>query len=284
VATSQNGWPVIFAADRDTKIDNGTILGTTFPNGFLAGDVKKAFVWLWTQLDRRVERIDNGTPRDEWGYNVREIEGSDDYSNHSSGTAGDYNARLHPMGVRNTYSEADRAEIHKILQEADGIFRWGGDYTGRPDDMHFEIIKGRDAVHAFVLKIEDGDADMLVKKGDTGEEVKFWQHALTDLGYAVGEVDGEYGPKMEAAVNAQRAFHGVGTITYISGWGGLSILRDMMDKRAGDDGKTGSTGKTGATGPEGPRGPEGPVGPQGPEGELTGTLTVEGGTLNVTTA
>lgn len=154
--TSQNGWPVVSAS----AIDNGPILGEVFPNGFLAGDVKKAFVWLFTQLNNRVEKIDNGLPRDEWGWYVKNIEGSATISNHASGTAGDYNARFHPMGVRNTYNASQRAEIHKILAEARGVFRWGGDYTGRPDDMHFEINVGRTTVNSFVHSLEQKEEDM----------------------------------------------------------------------------------------------------------------------------
>lgn len=149
MATSQNGWPVV----GPDAIDNSPILGHVFPNGFLKGDVFAAFKWLFTEIDARVEKIGLGNPPDEWGYYVKKIEGSNTISNHASGTAGDYNASRHPMGKHNTFSSAQRSEIHKILQEAKGIFRWGGDYTGRPDEMHFEIVASPSAVHAFVVSL-----------------------------------------------------------------------------------------------------------------------------------
>lgn len=129
-----------------------------------------------------------------------------------------------------------------------------------------------------------GEGDMLVRKGDTGEDVKFWQYVLGDLGYGatIGTVDGEYGPKMEAAVNAHRKALGQGTLTYVSGYHGFAMLRAMMDRRAGKNGQAGPQGPAGATGATGPRGPEGPAGPAGKDGVLTGTLEITGGTLTAT--
>lgn len=213
MATSQNGWPVV----TEDKIDNTPILGARFPRGFLKGDVYKAFTWLFTQLNNRVEPIENGLPRDEWGYNVRKIEGSDDWSNHSSGTAGDYNARYHPMGVRNTYSEKDRDEIRQILREAGGLFRWGGNFSGRPDDMHFEIVKGPEAVHDFVLSISPkgqwkmtvilaGLALPTLMEGDDDNRmagygyVRRAQTLLNLIVHSTLKIDGQYGPATVAAV------------------------------------------------------------------------------------
>lgn len=129
-----------------------------------------------------------------------------------------------------------------------------------------------------------GEGDMLVSKGDKSEEVKFWQYVLGDLGYGatIGTVDGEYGPKMEAAVNAHRKALGQGTLTYVSGYHGFAMLRAMMDRRAGKNGQAGPQGPRGADGAAGPRGPEGPAGPAGKDGVLTGTLAITGGTLTAT--
>jgi hypothetical protein len=67
---------------------------------------------------------------------------------------------------------------------------------------------------------------MLVKEGNQGELVKYWQYVLTDLGYDVGTVDGEYGPKMAAAVNAYRASYGLGPHTEITGWCARTLQND----------------------------------------------------------
>lgn len=133
----------------------------------------------------------------------------------------------------------------------------------------------------------EGGEEMLVRKGDQGEEVKFWQHLLTDLGHGalVGPVDGDYGPKMEAAVNADRKARGQGNASYISGWHGFALLRALASKYAGKPGAAGQPGSPGARGPEGPagpRGPEGPAGPAGEDGVLTGILNIQGGTLTAT--
>ena len=209
---SQNGWPVV----GTDKIDRTPIDGVFYPNGFLEGDVWKVFNWLFIQLDRRVEAVELGTPKDEWGYYVKNIEGSSFISNHSSGTAGDYNASRHPMGVRNTYSPGQEDEIHKILREADGIFRWGGDYSGRPDEMHFEIIKDAATVHRFVTSLEEKeDEDMgFPSQGDTGEEVRYWQsmyNAVRD-GSPLISADGIYGKATSDAFAHWARNHGASAV------------------------------------------------------------------------
>lgn len=40
----------------------------------------------------------------------------------------------------------------------------------------------------------------ILKMGDTGEEVKKWQHWLNDHGFNAGEEDGVFGEKTHAAV------------------------------------------------------------------------------------
>jgi peptidoglycan hydrolase-like protein with peptidoglycan-binding domain len=122
------------------------------------------------------------------------------------------------------------------------------------------------------------DQEMLVGKGDKGEQVRFWQYTLNDLGFSVGEVDGEYGAKTEAAVNAYRKWRGAGPLTYISGWCGWSMLRDLAIKHS-----NGTAGPTGPAGPQGPAGPPGPKGDPGRDGTLVGVLTVTGGQLAVET-
>jgi hypothetical protein len=146
MANSQNGWPV---ATRDDMF-NGEVLGVKFPNGFLKGDVEVIFKWLIVALDTTVESIIDGSC---WGWFVKVIEGGTSISNHASGTAIDYNASKHPMGVHNTYSAGDRERIHAILNWLEGVVRWGGDYAGRPDDMHFEIHGTRAQVKRVADKI-----------------------------------------------------------------------------------------------------------------------------------
>lgn len=163
--TSQNGWPVV---TRDSVTDRA-VLGVEFPNGWLKGDVDVIFTYLINRLHHEVEPLDNGGC---WGWFVKPIEGSTTISNHASGTAIDYNAPAHPMGVRNTYSEAKRAKIRKILADLDGAVRWGGDYTGRPDDMHFEIHATRSAVGRVADWIREQEDDMALTEAQTKAAAK----------------------------------------------------------------------------------------------------------------
>jgi hypothetical protein len=97
--------------------------------------------------NENVEPIDRGSIRDDWSYAERDIRGSDTVSNHASGTAIDLNALTHPMGVRGTFSHKWKvARIHYVLRfRYHGCIRWGGDYEGRPDEMHFEIVHAHQA-------------------------------------------------------------------------------------------------------------------------------------------
>jgi hypothetical protein len=147
MAKSQNGWPV---DESGTLQDRTLIEGVKFPNGVRAGDVRVIFEHLVHRLHTEVERIIPGAC---WGWFVKTIEGSTSISNHASGTAVDFNATRHPLGVPNTFTSKQQAKIRAILADLDGVVRWGGDYTGRPDDMHFEIVKGAAAVRALASKL-----------------------------------------------------------------------------------------------------------------------------------
>lgn len=161
---------------------------------------------------------------------------------------------------------------------------FSGDYTQTADEWTGSL---------GLASIRGGEGDMLVKKGDSGEEVKFWQHVLADIGFSAGEVDGEYGPLMEAAVNRHRDSEGSGPYPAITGWHAMALLRDMMTKRAGakgDRGLTGAPGKDGAPGAPGQpgrdgapgaKGDPGERGEQGPAGTLSGRFSVKDGTLEV---
>ncbi len=65
------------------------------------------------------------------------------WSNHASGTAIDLNWSLHPNGRKYTFTEEQVRAIRAILDETQGVIRWGGDYTGTTDEMHFEINRTR---------------------------------------------------------------------------------------------------------------------------------------------
>lgn len=88
-----------------------------------------------------------------WGYAERPIRGSvTELSNHASGTAADCSAPRHPLGTAPSanFSAAAIAAARRIVADSDGCLRWGGDYTGRKDGMHLEVVRD-EAACATVL-------------------------------------------------------------------------------------------------------------------------------------
>lgn len=133
MATSQNGWPVYTSGTHPDLVAIPKILGRV-----RRGDVATIFTYLVNRFDREVEDVDAG--RDDWGYAYRAVRGkTSGYSNHASATAIDLNATRHPLGKAGTFSAAQVRAIRSILGTLGGVVRWGGDYSGRKDEMHFEI-------------------------------------------------------------------------------------------------------------------------------------------------
>jgi hypothetical protein len=91
-----------------------------------------------------VQDIDGG-PVDDWGYAERPIRGSATISNHASGTAIDLNATRWALGSSPSVNlnGAQIDTVRRIVGATGGVVRWGGDYTGRKDPMHFEINDNR---------------------------------------------------------------------------------------------------------------------------------------------
>jgi hypothetical protein len=71
-----------------------------------------------------------------WGYACRKIRGSSSWSNHAWGLAVDLNAPKNPMTSRLV---TDMPSWMPTLWKSYG-FRWGGDYSGRKDAMHYEFL------------------------------------------------------------------------------------------------------------------------------------------------
>lgn len=147
---SQNGWPAsknekeiglkifkIKGTDRKMKLQKD------------AGVILAAFA---AEFHAQVEPIDEGV-FDDWSYGYRDVRGSDSVlSNHSSGTAIDLNATKHMLGAENTFNRKQTATIRKLCKKY-GI-RWGGDYKGRKDPMHFEIVESPDEVKARIKNMK----------------------------------------------------------------------------------------------------------------------------------
>jgi hypothetical protein len=153
VATSQNGWP----AGDAVRLRTWDIPGTARRIRLADGDAGWLLVDFAAWFHREIEPIDEGQ-LDDWGYAFRVIRAGVALSNHASGTAIDLNATRHPLGKRGTFRPDQVAKIRARLRLYDGCLRWGGDYTGRPDDMHIEINKPAGAVAAVAARLRGGAA------------------------------------------------------------------------------------------------------------------------------
>lgn len=129
---SQNGWTVV---DTGTSPDLTVLPWVT--GRVRSGDVHVVLAYLCRRFNAEVEPIDKASS---WGYANRAVRGAADYSNHASGTAVDFNAPRHPLAAVGTFTAAQRAAIGRILADLEGVVRWGGNYAGRKDEMHFEVI------------------------------------------------------------------------------------------------------------------------------------------------
>lgn len=144
MATSQNGWPAL--APDSPRLHMWTIPARTGAVRIRLRDGSAGFLLalmlLW--LAEKIEPLAGGV-LDDWGYAYRPVRGSTTtLSNHSSGTAADANATRHPLGVRGTFRFRVRGKLAEVRIRARllmfaGTVRWGGEYHGRPDEMHFEI-------------------------------------------------------------------------------------------------------------------------------------------------
>lgn len=159
MAVSQNGWSVI----SSTQLNRSAFPGTSVVPvpGVRAGDVATVLHYVGTQFNNRVEALVNPGC---WGYANRTISGSSDISNHASGTAIDLNAPRHPLGKRGTFSSAQVARIREILRECDGVIRWGGDYSSRADEMHFEIVGNATQVANTARKLTNQGGNMVADR------------------------------------------------------------------------------------------------------------------------
>jgi peptidoglycan hydrolase-like protein with peptidoglycan-binding domain len=177
VSTSQNGYPAGNPALLNTR---AVIPGTDidFPGGVRKGAVEVVLMYVAAQMRRRVEPT---TGYGCWGYNYRPISGSTSLSNHSSGTAIDYNAPQHPLGVRGTWSAAERNTLLAIGREVGNVVRFGEFYTGRVDGMHGEINSDLAAVTRVAARIAGGSSASGVptlRSGSQGAAVRWMQQLL----------------------------------------------------------------------------------------------------------
>lgn len=190
--TSQNGYPANNIALTSVNRIPGTQRSIRLRNG-AAGDL---LLWVLGQFDRLVEDIDVGQ-LDDWGYAERPIRGSTVLSNHASGTAADANATRHPLGTEPsaTFSRDQITTIRAIVARTEGCVRWGGDYVGRKDPMHFEIIAPEARCAAVLAKLTAAGGGGTTTGGgfddvSMNDKLKLWSGEEVTLATLLRDVQG----------------------------------------------------------------------------------------------
>lgn len=148
MAITRLGWDILSAnSDRLTGFRwvTGKVRG---------GDHAVVLDYLARRFNSEVERIDVSKS---WGFSARPVRGFAGIpSEHSAGVAVDFNAPDHWLGLVHTFNRAKRRAIAKILRSLKGSVRWGGNYAGRKDEMHFELQGGNALIKRVADKIRAG--------------------------------------------------------------------------------------------------------------------------------
>lgn len=101
----------------------------------VANAMMAAFQEIWDKCDHDQKKVDKTGASDFGGcFNIRNIAGSNNWSNHSWACAIDLSPASNGFNMKSTLSNIVVAAFKR--QGA----RWGGDYKGRKDPMHFEFV------------------------------------------------------------------------------------------------------------------------------------------------
>jgi hypothetical protein len=206
VATTDNGWP----AAPDLPLRPFIVDGVSFIPGIVDNDnVALVLGYVLEQIAERVERPVVGWC---WGFAFRaNVNSPNSLSRHSGGIAVDFNAPAHPNGVPASanFTAAEIDEIHQILGEVENAVRWGGDFNGTPDAMHFEINVTPAELPAIAGRLRDRlEDDMPAPKDwDEADWAAFRTNLLPGIAKAVWMyvVRPAKNPKNSPAVTEQTA-------------------------------------------------------------------------------
>jgi hypothetical protein len=218
---SQNG----YSACDSSVIAKYTVPGSSVTINLRKGDVSVVLLDFASWYHKNIEPLHQN---DTGGYNCRGIEGGTSLSNHASGTAEDIRWNDHPRGKRNAgFSSAEVSKINAKLKEYGGVIRWGNNYNGTPDAMHFEINAGPAAVKKQADRIRaknnpkptpkptpkppagvpvHAPGSRTLKQGvSPGTDVQFVQRFIGPK--HMGAADGVPGPKFAAGVKWWQGMH-----------------------------------------------------------------------------
>jgi peptidoglycan hydrolase-like protein with peptidoglycan-binding domain len=212
-----NGFPVGASAETGratANIRTYRVPGTTVDLPVCA-DVAPLLVGLAEEFHRTVEPLDGGSC---WGYAYRNVRGGSTPSFHAAGIAVDLNAPKHPLGRRGTFTPAQTARCRELA--ATYGCRWGGNYAGRADEMHFEVILPRAEAISLAHRLSGGyplpvghvfqvDPDGRSVAGHDGREPAD-RPAVVRIQVAVGAApDGRYGARTAEAVRRWQGARGL---------------------------------------------------------------------------
>lgn len=148
MAISRNGWDVYSSGSNQNLVNFPWVTGKV-----RGGDHYVVLDYIAKRWNAEVETIRKDWS---WGYANRPVRGASVISEHATGTAVDFNAPLHPLGKKNTFSAADQAKIRQIMKDVSHAARWGGEWS-RPDDMHVELIGGNALIGRVADQIRAGE-------------------------------------------------------------------------------------------------------------------------------
>lgn len=192
MAISRNGWDVYSSGSNQNLVNFPWVTGKV-----RGGDHYVVLDYIAKRWNAEVETIRKDWS---WGYANRPVRGASVISEHATGTAVDFNAPLHPLGKKNTFSAADQAKIRQIMKDVSHAARWGGEWS-RPDDMHVELIGGNTLIGRVADQIRAGELPGLsgdVKPAGKPSKPKPAGKRPTD--YKDLEIDGKFGSASAEAV------------------------------------------------------------------------------------
>jgi peptidoglycan hydrolase-like protein with peptidoglycan-binding domain len=198
----------------------------------LRKEIAPLFLAFAREFHATVEHLD---PRSCWGHAPRAIRGSRSPSRHWPGIAVDLNASAHPLGAAGTFTAGERRAIEKLLArftyQGQRIFRWGGQYSGRKDEMHIEINVSRATALAAAAVLQRPAAPQPtgpkpatpkppagrpavgkpgsreLRKGAEGADVEFVQRFLGPSW--CGPADGDLGDRTVAGIKRYQRMRGL---------------------------------------------------------------------------
>ena len=150
---SQNGWGVLSTTStllRPWTIGPVTLTGRTGAAGFVLGHYA---LWYHEEIERLWPH-DMPDHDDHW-HGMRQIGGTNVWSNHASATAIDLNAARHPQGTEpeQTFTSVQCRRIRTKMDDKYPVLKWGGDFNTTPDPMHVEIRDLDEASKAEVREL-----------------------------------------------------------------------------------------------------------------------------------